>query len=171
MRITYELTSKDIEKFNLFHIYNSPKMKRTIMWQRSIMPLVFLFVAFSLSRTAEIHAFYLYALGIIAALLWFMYYPKYFKNIIRRQVSKAVQGDKVKTETGHHELMMTERNYTYAKPGALKTETWKKVERFEEDEEMFYIYNTSFSAIIVPKRAVEDPTEVRAFINERLKLN
>lgn len=168
MRLTYELTADDIEKFNLFHIYDSPKMKRTIMWQRSVMPLVFLFVAFSLSRTAEIPTFYLYALGIVAALLWFIYYPTYFKNVIKRQVSKAVRADKVKTETGHHELLLTERNYTYIKPGARKSEAWSKVERFEEDEEMFYLYNTSFSAIIIPKRAIEDPAIVRTFINERL---
>lgn len=47
--------------------------------------------------------------------------------------------------------------------------SWKKINSVEETQEYIYIYVTSLSAHVIPKRAFKDSNEQKYFLNELIK--
>lgn len=171
MNLSFILTEEDIIRFNVFHINRSPKRKKVIFWQKVLTPIFFFLLAFLFSRITDQPQIFLFILAAIAGVVWFFYYPKYFQHSVTRQVTNAVKKKRVKMKTGQYQLLMTDKGYTYVKPEGRQRESWKSIEEFVEDEETFYLYNSPYSAIVLPKRELEKPEEVKTFITNQLSPN
>lgn len=74
---------------------------------------------------------------------------------------------------GNNENILIRRSISISKEGLLEKSSigeskvkWNQVDKVEETEEYIYIYISSISAHIIPKRVFRDENESRLFIKE-----
>lgn len=168
MEIEYELTAEDVVAFNLYHVKHSKVGKNSLQWQRYISPLIFLLFAYFLSIFTDMPRGPLFVTFILTAIFWVILYPKYFYYHITRQVSKMLKAGKNEGLVGHHSMKM---NKTGINDKSAVDETnvhWAQVKNLIEDAEYFYIYTSTVSAYIIPKRDVYSVDGFKIYVQKRI---
>lgn len=166
MEINYELTEKDYLDFNVFHAENSPTIRRSILIQRLIGPVIFLIMPFYATRKTGIPLWYwLIIFGTLSA-LWYSFYPKYIKWEVSRRTSKLIKEGKDNTLLGNRTIKLTpEGVHDISEHGDSKVK-WGSIERIEKNETHIYIYISSISSFIIPIRAFKDLASKEVFMME-----
>ena len=166
MDIEFELLEKDYINFNIDHAKKSSSLKKSILSQRILGPIVFMLIPFILRLYTSIPLSYWLTIFAIASVLWVMFYPKYFNWEMGRRVKKMLN-------EGNNENILIRRTISISKEGLLEKSAigeskvkWSQVDKVEETEEYIYIYISSISAHIIPKRVFRDENEKRLFIKE-----
>ncbi|WP_381482139.1 YcxB family protein [Sporosarcina contaminans] len=154
MEIRYELTEEDVVAFNVYHVKNSNIGRNSLRWQRLASPLIFLLFAYLLSIFTEIPAAPLLSTFTITAVIWVLFYPKYFYWHITRQVRKMLKEGKNEGLIGEHVLKMQKKGITDSTQNGETIVNWEAIKSFKEDIGHFYLYNSAISAYIIPKREV-----------------
>ncbi|MBB4824808.1 hypothetical protein HNO89_002034 [Sporosarcina luteola] len=167
MEIQYELTEEDVVVFNVHHVKNSNVGRNSLRWQRVVSPLLFLLFAYFLSVSTDLEAGTLFVVFGVTAILWVLFYPKYFYWHVTRQVRKALKEGKNEGLVGSHVLKMNKQGLTDTTSNGESKMTWQAVKQFKEDTGHFYLYNSAVSAFIIPKRDV-DAEAFRKFVNKWL---
>ena len=168
MEIHYELTEQDVVAFNLYHVKNSKVGKNSLQWQRYISPLIFLLFAYFLSIFTDMAKGPLFATFGLTAILWVIFYPKYFYFHITRQVSKMLRGGKNEGLVGEHSMKMNKTGIAgQTAVGETKVQ-WAGVKQLIEDADYFYIYTSTVSAYIIPKRDVYSVEGLKSYIQQRI---
>ncbi|PIC57148.1 hypothetical protein CSV80_10595 [Sporosarcina sp. P12(2017)] len=169
MEIHYELTEQDVIAFNLYHVKNSKVGKNSLQWQRYISPLIFLLFAYFLTIFTDMAKGPLFVTFGLTAILWVIFYPKYFYFHITRQVSKMLKGGKNEGLVGEHFMKL---NKTGIADQTAVDETkvqWAGVKQLIEDPDYFYIYTSTVSAYIIPKRDVYSVDGLKTYVQQRIK--
>lgn len=164
MEIKYTLTEEDYLAFNMFHVKNSTTATKSLKWQRFLMPVLFIFFAYIFSMIVDISLVVSLITFFIVGLLWIVFYPKYFYSVVKRQTKKMIQEGENESLLGQHHLVMTEEGLIETTSSGETSISWKGIKKFTEDDDHFYLYNSGLSAIILPKRAVNNEEEIRTFI-------
>lgn len=164
MNISYTVTEEDFIHFNYFHYTNSKAGRKALMQQRWIGPVTFLIMGVAFMLVTSLPPWYIGVLMLLASVIWFFYYPVYFKKLIRREVKKMLKEEKNDTILGKHQLLMTDQGYTEVRSNERTRAKWKSIKKMEEDPEGFYLYNSSVSALILPKRELKDPEAVKNYL-------
>jgi len=168
MEIEYELTEEDVVAFNLYHVKHSKVGKKSLQWQRYVSPLIFLLFAYFLSIFTDMQRGPLFATFGLTAILWVMLYPKYFYFHIARQVGKMLKGGKNEGLVGKHTMNMNKAGiHDKTVVGETNVE-WIGVKDLIEDAEYFYIYTSTVSAYIIPKRDVYSAEGLKAYVQKRI---
>ena len=167
MEFQYELTEEDVVAFNVYHVKNSNLGRKSLRWQRVVSPLLFLLFAFFLSVSTELETGPLFVVFGLTAILWAIYYPKYFYWHVTRQVRKALKEGKNDGLVGSHVLKMNKQGLTDISSNGESKMTREAAKQFKEDVGHFYLYNSAVSAVIIPKRDV-DAEAFRKFVNKWL---
>ncbi|PIC99123.1 MULTISPECIES: YcxB family protein [unclassified Sporosarcina] len=168
MEIHYELTEEDVVAFNLYHVKNSKVGQNSLHWQRYISPLIFLLFAYFLSIFTDMAKGPLFATFGLTAILWVIFYPKYFYFHITRQVSKMLRAGKNEGLVGEHSMKMNKTGIAdQTAVGETKVQ-WAGVKQLIEDADYFYIYTSTVSAYIIPKRDVYSVEGLKSYIQQRI---
>ncbi|MED4453154.1 YcxB family protein [Metabacillus fastidiosus] len=167
MEIKYYLTEEDYLHFNLFHIKNSKTTSRALNMQRFLTPIFFLILSYILSAFLDEPFIGLFIIFFILSILWIIFYPKYFYSLIIRQVKKMIKEGRNDGLLGDHHMIMTEEEIVDSTANSETKVTWSGIEMFKEDDDYFYLYNSSVSAYILPKRALNDVEEIKNFIQSK----
>lgn len=169
MEITFELTEEDYIHYNIAHSEKSPSMKRSLLIQRIMGPVIFVFMPFIVIRFTDIPLWYWLLVFGVSSITWFVFYPKYAQWEITRRVQKML-------EEGSNENLFNQRSLVLTDEGITETSSigenhirWDKINHLEETEDYLYIYISSVSAHIVPKRVFENSNEQEKFINKITK--
>ncbi|MGG3806357.1 YcxB family protein [Metabacillus fastidiosus] len=64
-------------------------------------------------------------------------------------------------------MIMTEEEIVDSTANSETKVTWSGIEMFKEDDDYFYLYNSSVSAYILPKRALKDVEEIKNYIQSK----
>ena len=168
MKITYELTENDYLHFNLFHIKNSSTGQKALGIQRILSPIMFVIIAGLFSTITDTPFFIMFIPMFIIAILWFFFYPKYFYNSIIRQSKKMIKEGKNNGLLGEHTMTLTDEGISDLNQKGETKVKWSGIEMFKEDDEYFYLYNSSVSSYILPKRALSDEAEFRKMVRSKL---
>ena len=168
MQINYHLTEEDYLHFNLFHIKNSNTGRKALMIQRVLSPVMFVVIAFLFSYITETPFLFMFIPMFILAILWLIFYPKYFYNTIIRQSKKMIKEGKNNGLLGEHTMMLTEDGLSDLNQKGETKVNWSGIEVFKEDNDYFYLYNSSVSSYILPKRALSDEQEFRKYVQSKL---
>lgn len=168
MEIQYHLSEEDVVKFNLYHVKNSRIGKNSLRWQRIFSPVIFLLFAYFLTIFTELEAGPLYATFVVTAILWVIFYPKYFYFHITRQVRKMLREGKNEGLVGDHEMRLTKAGITDSSSTGETKLTWQGISEIHEDADYFFLYNSSVSAYILPKRYIDEPEQFREYLYKRL---
>ena len=169
MEIEFKLSEEDYINFNVDHTKKSPTMRKNVTFIRILGPVVFLIAPFVIISFSEIPLWYWITLFGIASILWLIYYPRHFDWDMRRKMKKMLQ-------EGNNENLFKEIKIILTKEGIIqKNKTgesftkWDDVDSVDETDDYIYIYNSSISAFIIPKRAFKDENARKEFFAEILE--
>lgn len=168
MEINYNLTEEDYINFNLYHIKNSKTGKRALALQRFLTPLFFIMISYIYSVISDMSFLPLFITFLVTSILWVIYYPKYFYRLISRNTKKMIKEGKNDGLLGDHQLKMTDEGLVDISSNKETKVTWSGITSFKEDDNSFYLYNSSVSAYILPKREIDYVDELRTFVQSKL---
>lgn len=163
MEINYELTEKDYLDFNVFHAENSPTIRRSILIQRLIGPVIFLIMPFYATRYTGIPLWYWVIIFGTLGALWYSFYPKYIKWEVSRRTSKLIKEGKDGKILGNKNIKLTPEGIYGTSLYSEEKVKWDSIERIEETEDYIYIFISSISAFIIPIRAFNDTNTKEKF--------
>ncbi|AXI00115.1 YcxB family protein [Sporosarcina sp. PTS2304] len=171
MEIEYELTEEDVIAFNLYHVKNSKVGKNSLQWQRFVSPMIFFMFAYFLSIFTDMEKGPLFLVFGLTAILWVILYPKYFYFHITRQVRKMLKEGKNEGLIGQHIMKMNKTGITdQTQVGETKVQ-WSGIQRVIEDADYLYIYTSTISAYILPKRTIYSVDGLKAYVEKRITSN
>jgi len=163
MIIEYELTKQDYIDFNINHMNNSKSMKNSMLFQRFIIPVIYLILPLFLKYISRIPLWYWYCIFLIFSVIWIIRYPKIIEKSVIKRASKLIDEGKATGIVGHHSV-------TYTNEGIVdKTEfsetKYSVFERVVESENHIFIYVSSVMAYIIPLRAFKNQDEKLEFLS------
>lgn len=161
MKITYEIRPEDLIQFNMFHIKEDPRARRTLGIQIGI-PILVLFAAmgyFIYTKTLPLAKGLLYFLSV--SLLWTLGYHFFFKKTVERRMRRILKKNDYSENFGvktmeFHDLYLMETT-----DGRHRKLPYKKVYRAIETRKYLYIYEGPGIAYTIPKEFItEEELEV-----------
>lgn len=165
MILEYEFNKQDYIDYNLYHIHNSPTLKKSLFIQRFIVPIIFLVFPLLLQFIGDdIPFWYWSVLFSITFILWIIFFPRIHEKTMIKRVSKLLNEGKNNNIFGKHMLSISDDGI-YGKTEASESK-WKHVEKVVETENHILVYVSSISAIIVPKRAFSSNEQKGRFLDE-----
>ena len=168
MEITYNLTEEDFLHFNMFHLKHSKSAIQSLNVQRFLTPVFFILMAFLLSKFGNIPFLELFIVFSITSILWIIFYPWYFYNTVTRRMKKMFKEGKNVGLLGEHVLSLNEEGLVESSANGQIKVNWSGITDFKEDEQYFYLYNSSVSAYIIPKRDLINSEEVENFLKGKV---
>jgi hypothetical protein len=168
MEINYRLTEEDYLKFNMFHINNSESANKSLKTQRFATPFVYIIFAYIFANIADIPFLYALIPFLIVGILWVIFYPKYFQSRILSQTKKMIREGKNEGLLGEHTMTLNEDGIVDSNPNGETKVNWSGIIKLTEDDSNLYLYNSSVSAYIIPKREVKDLEGLRNVMKTKL---
>ncbi len=168
MEIRYNLTEEDYINFNMFHAKNSTTVKRALNLQRFISPIIFIILSFVLSKIGSIPFLGLFITFLLVSVLWIIFYPKYFYSYMIRNSKKMIKEGKNDGLLAGHHMILSEEGIVDSNANGETKVTWSGIKTLSEDQDNLYIYNSSVSAYILPKRELDDVEEIKSFLKSKL---
>lgn len=168
MEVSYNLTEEDYIHFNMFHIKNSKSTIQTLKIQRFSVPIIYIIISFVFSKILEIPFLYMLIPFLILSLIWVVFYEKYFNKSIIRRLKKMMNEGENDGLIGEHHLVITEEGIVDTTSTGETRVNWSGIKYLKEDNEYFYIYNSSVSAYILPKRDLENVDQIRDYLTSRI---
>lgn len=168
MKLNYELGEDDFLAFNMSHMQHSETVKKAINLQRYLTPILFMMIAFLFAKLSD--SSLIFALIVFGSLgvLWVAFYPKYFYRYTRRQTMKMLQEGKNDGLLGHQQMLLSEEGFIYLTSNGENHIKWTGIKKIIEDDLYFYLYNSAVSAVILPKRAVENVDVLKKYFKSNL---
>lgn len=163
MELIYDLTKEDYLAFQLHAAKQSETVKRALIMQRLMGPVLFLLFALIVSWVTEEWLPGLFITFAVASVLWVILYPKYFYGHIKRNVSKMLNESRNDNMFGLHTLVMDRKGFTEKNRAGEKKTNWSGIERVEENEAYFFLFISIMEAYIVPKRVFENEDRQEEF--------
>jgi hypothetical protein len=168
MEIAYHLTEEDYLKFNMFHIKNSESANKSLKTQRYATPFVYIIFSYIFANLADIPFLFALIPFLIVGILWVIFYPKYFQTRILSQTKKMIREGKNEGLLGEHTMILSEEGIVDSNPNGETRVNWTGIIKLLEDESNLYVYNSSVSAYIIPKRDLSDVEAVREYLKSKL---
>ncbi len=168
MEINYKLTEEDYLKFNLFHIKNSKTAIKALNMQRYLPPICFIIAAFISTTVMNASLPVMLIIFLTISILWIIFYPKYFYNYVIRNTKKMLREGTSDGLLGEHHLIMTEEGIEDSTTYGDSRVRWSGFINFEEDSYNFYLYNSSVSAYVIPKREIRNVEGMKDYLNSHI---
>lgn len=168
MQINYSLTEEDYLNFNMFHIKNSKTAINAMKKQRFLPPILFLILSFVFSAAGDVSFLGMFITFFLISILWVIFYPKYFYSYVIRNTKKMVKEGKNGDLLGNHTMMMTKEGIVDSTSIGETKVNWSGMMNFKEDNDYFYLYNSSISAYIIPKRELKDIEKIRNYLKSKV---
>lgn len=169
MELKFELLEEDYINFNINHANKSPSLKRNVTLIRILGPVTFLIAPFIIIRFSEIPLWYWMTLFGITSIIWLLFYPKHFDWEMRRRIKKMLEEGNSENLFKERKISLTDKAIIETSSSSQSSTIWSKIDRVEETDRYIYIYNSSISAYIIPKRVFKDDKEKANFLEELSK--
>jgi Tfp pilus assembly protein PilE len=168
MEIRYGLKEEDYLNFNMFHIKNSKTAIRALNMQRFLTPIIFIVLSYVLSKVGNLSFFELFIAFLIVSILWVIFYPRYFYSYVIRNTKKMIKEGKNDGLLGEHHMILSEEGIIDSTSTSETKVTWSGIKTLSEDKDNIYLYNSSVSAYILPKRELDDVEEIITYLKSKL---
>lgn len=166
MELKFELLEEDYINFNIDHANKSPSLKRNVTFIRILGPVTFLIAPFIVIKFSEIPLWYWMTLFGITSIIWIVFYPRYFDWEMRRRIKKMLKEGKNESLFKERKISLTDEAIIETSSSSQSSTIWSKIDRIEETDRYIYIYNSSISAYIIPKRVFKNNKEKTNFLEE-----
>ena len=169
LEINYRLKEEDYVNFNMFHIKHSKTATRSLHMQRYLAPVFFIAISYVFSLLGDVPLFGLFITFLIMSILWIIFYPKYFYHFVKSRTKKFIREGKNDGLIGEHRMVMTEEGIKDFTTNGETSVRWPGIISFKEDNLYIYLFNTSVSAYILPKRDLSNEEEIRNYLISKLQ--
>ena len=168
MVIDYENLMEDILALNLYHHQQSTEGRRTRQILQYGPPAILVLIAlgqvsvFGTAITSSLP--WLFFAGI-----WAFFVPYSLRRNMKKKVARMVLGSDSSRITGQHKLSLSSDAVT-DKGNSGKTKTkWAEVHKVVATSRHVFIYISDTAAHIVPRRAFEDESKYREFVDMAMR--
>ena len=159
MRIKYNLTEDDYINFNMYHLKNSDTLKKSIMINRYVTPLIFLIIPFVLRKISNIPFWYWAVVFVITYILWVVLYEKNLYKINKKRILKMLKENSNEGLVGE-KILDIDGEYIKSKSYARESTIHiKAIKNIKEDDNYIFIYINSIEAIIIPLSVFKNKEE------------
>jgi hypothetical protein len=164
MRIVFSFNIEDWMAFQALYVEQAKNYRLMKFITAFIVPFVFLSIIVYDILLGNIKAG-MYIIYFILSILWIVYILKTYKKSYLRKVKKMlIRGDNNEI-FGSHEVVFTDEGITHIQAQSKETVTWAGIQKLEENEDYFFLFIDTLSALIIPKKKIEsDLEEVNALI-------
>lgn len=169
MFIKYTNTVEDGIAFQLYDLNHSPSIKRTFFYSRILFSLgLFIFLAIIAYEKNELKPV---IIGLIAALIYFFYFPRITRKLTEKQAMKRYKEGQNKSFLCEHILEIGENFLIEKTDQGEQSSLFSGIERICLTDEYAFIYIGAVMAHVVPIKRVSEG-DFNSFIKElRLKCN
>lgn len=162
MEYHYTLTKDDYVAFNMHHAQHSERVQKVLRVQRW-MSLIFLFIPLLVSWIEGEFLVGMFAAFVLLAVLWFLFYPKYFYGSIKKNIIKVMNEEGNSSLTGEHTIMVTEDGLVEkSSKGEVKT-PWSSITQIRETDEHIFILVSAMSGYVIPINTFADVKALQQF--------
>ena len=166
MKLSYELATEDIVSFNIYHFQNSKTAKKRRVIQRFFIPVwvIMIFLFFNI-KNLNLVSITSNAPLLVFGILWFLFIDKYYFWRIKSNVEKLLQEDKNNGMIGKQNVEVRDELLVVENDSGLTQYKLETINKIDENEKYLFIYVTSVSAIVIPKKVFQN-YEKDSFVKE-----
>jgi Ca2+/Na+ antiporter len=168
VKLKYNLTEEDYINFNIAHMKNSKSLKRTMMINRFLTPLIFLVMPFVLDEISNISFWYWAVIFVLTYILWVVLYEKNVYKINIKRIRKMLEEKRNESLIGERILEIDGENIRIINDRGENIIYIKSIKNIIENDEYIFIYINSISAIIIPIKvfkSIEDKELFKSLLN------
>jgi hypothetical protein len=174
MKIEFELTVQDYIAFEIFHQKNSKSGRKALLIARFVYPIFLLLFAFPMAMLTLIPFGLCVAICMIFIIGWIIKYPKVYRESTAKVITRRLSEGKNTVVIGKRTIELTESAIITEGEAGDSRIMWGFVERLFITKEHLFVYVSSVTAYIIPKRAFANTEELNKFvliIKERAQIN
>lgn len=153
MEIRYTITEEDYIQFNLYHIEQSASLQKQFQMLRLYLPVLVAIVIFLVGTQVMAQpAIYWSIVAVLYATGWFVFYPRIYKNAMKKNVLKMTHEGDNTSLFGEKTLVIEGGKITIT--GQDTTEIIEKsaIKELKQKNDLVILYNSAVSAHIIPTR-------------------
>ncbi|GKW47287.1 hypothetical protein NCCP2050_29790 [Planococcus sp. NCCP-2050] len=169
MEIIYDVTEEAFIDFNLYHSKNSKTYRKSMALQRFLIPVMYVMLAGIFSLILDMPLLFLLIPFLILSIVWVIFSPSLYYGMIKRTARKMIREGDNGSMLGEHSMVFTEEGLKEISKTGEASVSWSGIVDFGEDDSNFYLYNSSLSAYILPKKDLQDAEALRKLIHEKVK--
>ena len=175
LTLKYHLTEEEYFDYNYFTAWSAPDKKgyRTRYYLRvfllyAAIACLYIFANHSGQILIDFIIF-----GVIAA-AYFLLVPSLIKRSIRRRVKDILAQPENEHVLGEAEVVLMDTGIIDKDKASESKYAWEAIVRKEETNDCYYLYTSSYHAIVIPKRVISNPhdrQELERLFNRYLPLS
>lgn len=154
MNINYNFELNDWMAFQEFHLSESKQFKKTKLITTLTVPIVYGLFILNDAMKGELDIIPTSIFTVIS-ILWMIYYPKRLTIRTLKKVKKILEDPANSKMFGIHTIELSEQGLKITKPESENFINWSGLIRIAETKNYYFIYNTTVSAIVIPKVKIE----------------
>jgi len=152
MEFIYKLDIEDYIEFNKYHIQSSKQFKKSMLIGRLMIAIIFgMFFLIGLFPVNIITV----VIILIASLIWFLFYPKLMKRGVVSNEKKLVDSPENFNLICEHRIIIDDQGITDITEEASFRISWNGIVKLGEISSHYFIFNSTFSALIIPKDKID----------------
>ena len=155
MKINYNFELNDWMAFQEFHLSESKQFKKTKLITTLTVPIVYGLFILNDAMKGELDIIPTSIFTVIS-ILWMIYYPKRLTIRTLKKVKKILEDPANSKIFGIHTIELSEQGLKITKPESENFINWSGLIRIAETKNYYFIYNTTISAIVIPKVKIEE---------------
>lgn len=169
MQIEFELDMNDWMELQKCHHQNSKQFQRTKLIVTLIMPIVCSVFLTIDAINGKLGWLNIVVFGILS-LLWVVFYPKRFVNRTIEKTKKTLDEGDNSGLLGKHKIILNDEGLHCTLPLSEQKIQWAGIKKVIETNDYLFLYVTSVSAIIIPKKKIEkDVVELSKMLKANVK--
>ena len=153
MEIHYTIAEEDYIQFNLYHMEESPSMRKQFQMLRLYLPILMAVVIFLVgTQVLNQPAIYWGIVGVLYTTVWFVFYPRMHKKTIKKSVLKLAHEGDNSSLFGDKTLVIEGNKIIISGQDTTETITKTAIKEIHQKSDLLILYNSSVSAHIIPTR-------------------
>ena len=149
---------------------NSKSVMKSLNMQRFLTPIFLILISYLFSQIGGTPFLFAFIPFLIISIIWIAFYPKFFYKTVIRNVKKMIREGKNDGLIGKHHMFITQDGITETTSTDETKVKWSGIQACKEDNDYFYLYNSSVSAYILPKRELNNLDENKGLSEKHLSV-
>ena len=166
--VEFERTVEDTIEFNVFHMSHSPSIRQRALFAQIIVAvlvfIVSLAVGYLLNPDKRALTYFDYALFLVLSVASFFIFPYLNKAEVIQGLRKVTKEGDNKAILGHQTISLTPEHLFVKTPGSESKYAWASIDKIVQNGKYIFLYISSISAIVVPKKAFSTENELQEFV-------
>ena len=145
-------------EFQKHHHNNSKQFKRTKNYLYFLFGILYVGV---LLIDYLLHGFRptLFIVFSLFIMIWIIWLSKGFMKLVLKKTKKLLEEGDNSGILGNTKFLTSDDGFIIQEPESESKAKWSAIKKFEETEDHYYLYLTTVSAIIIPKKEIENKLE------------